>query len=300
MRRKVIKQGPSSFMISLPKSWVRQKEITKGQELNVEVKGESILISIESTNSNSNVKEFILNEFNIENICRYYSEGFSGMNINFKSEKEFKKIKQIIDGLVGADILDREKYKVNIIFSDLKINLDENKLLVKIIFLLKWQVQSLLQELKIKKMRNSEEIFEIYLEMLSKINLLLRFIYCKKRIGSDFVNYKTSLECLKNIQKAFIFFYENPNLKSIKTPTLKLLESTEIHLTHLIDIFSNKNSKKNLSDVINEIINLKKFIKSNDICDRLDILNKDIIIGIEAFCLSLNYFLDTRKNSISV
>ncbi len=296
MKRKVIKQGPSSFMISLPKSWVRQKEINKGQELEVEVMGDNILVSIESSNSNSNIKDFILNEFNIEDIFRYYSEGFSGMNISFKSEKDFEEIKKIIDSLIGADILDREKYVVNILFSDLKLNIDEKKLIIKNLSILKWQVQSLLQELKTKKMRNYEEIFEINLDLLSKINLLLRSIYCKKRIGSDFVNYKASLDCLKNIQKSFIFFYKNLSNNPINTSDSKLLESIEICFNHLINMFSNKNPKINLSKVINEIANLKKSISLKNRCSQLGILNKEIVIWLEAFGLSLNYLFDTSEN----
>ena len=294
MKRKVIKQGPSSFMINLPKNWVRQKEISKGQELEVDIKGETILVSIGPTTPNDNIKEFVLNKFNLENIFRYYSEGVSGVNIHFKSEEEFKKIKQIVGNLIGADILDRDRSSAKILFSDFMINLDKEKLLFKILSLLKWQIQSLSQELKKKKMRNPEEIREIQIEMLSKINLLLRSIYCKKRISLEFVNYQISLEHLKNIQKAFVDFYDNFNLKNVVD--YKLLESLEEILNKMIYFFSNNNSKNNILEVIEEIVDLKKFLL-NIKYDSLDILNKEIITGLEAFSVSLNYFLNTGKNS---
>ena len=39
MKRKVIKHGPATLTVSLPRSWVRQSGIRKGDELNVEVEG---------------------------------------------------------------------------------------------------------------------------------------------------------------------------------------------------------------------------------------------------------------------
>ena len=166
MKRKVIKQGPSSFMVCLPKDWVRQKEVKKGQELNVEIIGETIQISIEEFDSNKDVLELKFDEMDLEQIYNVYSEGFPGINIQFESEREFKKIKKIVDSLIGADILEIERNKANILFSDLKTNLEINKQIVKIISLIKWQIQSLREELKEKKLRPKEDIFEIYLEIL--------------------------------------------------------------------------------------------------------------------------------------
>ena len=47
MRRKVIKQGPSTLMVSLPSKWVKNKNIKRGDEINLFEQGEDIIISLE-------------------------------------------------------------------------------------------------------------------------------------------------------------------------------------------------------------------------------------------------------------
>ena len=301
MKRRVIKQGPSSFMICLPKDWVRQKEVKKGQELNVEIVGETILISIESSDTNKEIPELKFGELDLEQMYTFYSEGFPGINIQFKSEKEFKKIKKIVDGLIGADILEIERNKVNILFSDVKINLEINKQIIKIISLIKWQIQSLREELKEKKLRPKEEILEIYLEILSKINFLLRSIFYRKRMGIDFVNYKISLEHLKNIQKGIISFYEKADIKSLNIQNYDSLESFEDVFVHLIELFSKeKDFNNNLNNLFIEITELKNSIVSVKLDKYLFALFDEIIIGLESFCLSLKNFHNAEKDSIFI
>jgi len=299
MKRKIIKQGPSSFMITLPKDWIRQKEIMKGQELNVEIAGETVIISIEGGDTDKGILDLEFNELDLEQIHTLYSQGFSGVNIQFKSEKEFKKIKKIIDTLTGADILERGKNKVNILFYDLKINLEKNKLMVKILSLIKWQIQSLREELKENKLRSKEEIFEIYLEILSKISFLLRFIFYRKRISIDFINYKISSEHLKNIQKGILSFYEKSAGKSSKIKNYDILKSFENCLIKLIELFSKeKDFDKNLNNILIEIIGFKNFPELANLDKNLFALSDEIIIGLESFCLSLKNFSNTGKDSI--
>src|SRR4030042_1104138 len=196
MKRKVIKQGPSSFMVCLPKDWVRQKEVKKGQELNVEIIGETIQISIEEFDSNKDVLELKFDEMDLEQIYNVYSEGFPGINIQFESEREFKKIKKIVDSLIGGDFL-------------------------------------------------------------------LRFIFYRKRMGIDFVDYKISLEHLKNIQKGIISFYERADINPFKAQDYNSLESLEDLFVNLTELFSKERGfSNNLDSIFRELVSLKSSIES--------------------------------------
>ena len=45
MKRKVVQQGPATLMISLPKDWVDENSVKKGQEMNIEPDGKRLIIS---------------------------------------------------------------------------------------------------------------------------------------------------------------------------------------------------------------------------------------------------------------
>lgn len=48
MKRKLVKQGAATLMISIPSKWARKFNLDKGNELDVEEKGSELLLSIES------------------------------------------------------------------------------------------------------------------------------------------------------------------------------------------------------------------------------------------------------------
>ncbi|MFA5061307.1 MAG: AbrB/MazE/SpoVT family DNA-binding domain-containing protein [Candidatus Pacearchaeota archaeon] len=298
MKRRVIRQGPASYMISLPKNWIKQKEIKKGQELEVTVEGESILITADNLEILKESKVILFDETNLEEIYRLYSEGFSEINILFKTEKDYKVIKKVIDNLVGADILERGKKDAQILFSNHKFNIDNNKSIINILSLLKWQIQSLQKELQNKNLRNIEEIEDISYEVSSKISLFLRQIFFSQRIGSNYLLCKTGFESLKNIQKGILIYYKNRGKKNYSNVSIDELKRIGEIFGEIITSFSNKNYfNEDFSRIILKIND--EVSKKNNSEPLLYFLIGTILMNIESFCKSFKSLSNIWKDSFN-
>ena len=47
MKRKLVKQGAATMMISLPSKWIKENSLEKGSEVELEEEGSSVMISVD-------------------------------------------------------------------------------------------------------------------------------------------------------------------------------------------------------------------------------------------------------------
>jgi len=113
MRRKLVKQGSSTLMVSLPSKWIHSNKLDKGKEINLEIINNNILISSSSIETK---KEAILElkspteTFIRTLITNTYRRGFDRIKINFESEKQFKILNDTIKTrLIGFEIIKKEQ-----------------------------------------------------------------------------------------------------------------------------------------------------------------------------------------------
>ncbi len=90
MKRKVIKLAEKTLVISLPHKWVKEWNITKGDELNADMKGASILFSTETDRKKQKIT--INTEKSSERVIRWWlsclhKKGFDEIEIFYKKEQ---------------------------------------------------------------------------------------------------------------------------------------------------------------------------------------------------------------------
>lgn len=127
MKRKVVKQGPATFMISLPSKWVKKYSVQKGDEVEVEEKGPSLIISKEKAAKKIKKATIDIEGFNRMLVNRYLNEfyrmGVEEIVINFKSStmndpkygKEIeveKHIRKLLDRYIGMEIISQTKNRI--------------------------------------------------------------------------------------------------------------------------------------------------------------------------------------------
>jgi len=86
LKRKVIKHGPSTYIISLPVEWVKKHNITKGAELEVNEEGKNIIVSSENEEKPLEITVDItgLDRTSIMYIIRsFYRLGYDTINVIF-------------------------------------------------------------------------------------------------------------------------------------------------------------------------------------------------------------------------
>jgi phosphate uptake regulator len=109
VKRKIVKHGPSSYIVSLPLNWVKKHNLNKGDEINVDEVDNNVLIST------SYKEKFEKVDFNIKDIKdittqiinAMYKRGIDEIRIHYDKQDEFKLImKAVSDQSVGFEIVE--------------------------------------------------------------------------------------------------------------------------------------------------------------------------------------------------
>jgi phosphate uptake regulator len=110
MKRKVIQIADSTQLISLPRKWAQKHNIRKGDELEVEEKGNSVLVSVnkESDSERTEVDIASLGSQAKKVIGALYKAGYDEIKINFLKTEELRYVQEVIkDTCVGFEIVEQ-------------------------------------------------------------------------------------------------------------------------------------------------------------------------------------------------
>ncbi|MCX6707394.1 MAG: hypothetical protein NT001_04620 [Candidatus Woesearchaeota archaeon] len=126
MKRKVVKQGPATFMISMPSKWVKKYNVQKGDEIDLEEDGSNLVIIRE--NKQRKKKAIIdLDNFNTmilnRHFAEFYRQGIEEIEIRFdkptfpdyKNNREIeidRYVKKTIERFIGMEIISNTKNKI--------------------------------------------------------------------------------------------------------------------------------------------------------------------------------------------
>lgn len=109
MQRKVIQQGPSTLMVSLPSKWVKENNIKKGQELNVDLINNQLVIYNKAVqlerkmNLTVKTKEDYLDR----SVMGPYREGYNEIYIKYEDPGVVEKVRETLHFLLGFEIVDQ-------------------------------------------------------------------------------------------------------------------------------------------------------------------------------------------------
>lgn len=104
MRRKIVKQGAATMMVSLPAKWVKKNHLEKGDEVDIDEVGKSVVISnvAKDVKRQTEINLGSLTESSVRTILtNTYRLGYDHIKINFKD----KKILNIIDGVIKTQLI---------------------------------------------------------------------------------------------------------------------------------------------------------------------------------------------------
>jgi len=116
MKRSIVQHGASSLTVTLPASWVKKYGLKKGDEVEVNEKGTSVLVSTgqETDTEKKTVDTTESGIFTKNNLTHLYLLGYDEIEINFHDEKTLKEIKDRVPECIGFEIIDQKPNKVYI------------------------------------------------------------------------------------------------------------------------------------------------------------------------------------------
>jgi len=142
MKRKLVRQGAATMMISLPTKWIKQNKLEKGSEVNLEEKGEELIINAGDKAPKKSIELNInsLVESSVRTVLiNAYRLGYDKIKINYNGKDAIKVISHIVDRhTIGFEITKKgenfceienitepSKDQFDNIFSKILLNIDE-------------------------------------------------------------------------------------------------------------------------------------------------------------------------------
>lgn len=112
MKRSVILMGGKTYVLSLPSQWIKRYSIQKGEELDIEEKGNALFVR---TDKRSTTKEIEIDFSPLDKVLgravgAIYKAGYGRAKIHFKTQEQLDKIEDTLKRtLIGFEITKQDK-----------------------------------------------------------------------------------------------------------------------------------------------------------------------------------------------
>ena len=240
MKRRVIKHGPSTFIISLPTNWVKRYGINKGDELEVSENSKTLLVSTDSIRSDLEISKDVSNlvpDLMHPFLVVLYLKGYNKVFLKHNDIRLLEKIQKQIPQLIGYEIVEQTDKNCLIQSISQKIELDFNNSLRRAFLILKNMIEEC-SKAYIEKDKNT--LKNLHLKDL-EVNRLCFF--CMRELSRE--NYE-----LESKQESYILYFLITTLERVGDGLKDLAE----HLS--------KTKRKN-----KDILNLLKILMEHfDLC----------------------------------
>ncbi|MBW2965188.1 AbrB/MazE/SpoVT family DNA-binding domain-containing protein, partial [Candidatus Woesearchaeota archaeon] len=109
MKRKIIQIAGSTHLVSLPKNWIKQMGLKKGEELDVLEQGNKVIVSTDSSTAPTKlvISPERFGKFHPNYLSAAYHAGFEDVEIQYNDEKTAEKIRERITNCIGYEIVNQ-------------------------------------------------------------------------------------------------------------------------------------------------------------------------------------------------
>lgn len=178
MKRKAIQLAHQTIVVSLPAKWVKQHNIKKGDEIDVEERGRELIIGSKKIKEEKRIEIDISSLDPLINrvIRGLYISGINEIYITFNNPKLIDKIqKEILNGLIGFEIVEQEKNRCVIKNVSEESEAEFDNLLKRIFILIQSMGEEMVEDIE-KKETDLEHIQFIDFNVNKFVNFCLRFL----------------------------------------------------------------------------------------------------------------------------
>ncbi len=157
MKRKLVKQGAATLMVSLPSKWAKENGLDKGDEVEIEEQGKGILIRAEESQEQKKMSINLSGYNPLINkiIISLYIKGIDELEIRFNDKKEIELIKKhVIEELLGFEII--KQTNNSILLNDITdaVTQEIDDIIKRIFFILKAMGEELINSIENKEKAN--------------------------------------------------------------------------------------------------------------------------------------------------
>lgn len=248
MKRKIVKLGPSTLVVSLPAKWGQEFNLKPGDELELNQEDSRLIISTEK--SLATKKETVINITDHTRkdlsalITHAYRKGFDKIIIKNLNPKLFQDIKEITKNLLlGFEISHRAK-NTCIVENLAEPTPQESNVLLRRIFLMIKETQNkALTDFEANNLDMAE--IDDLRNQIDKFILYYRRILSKKPEKNQALTWEL-LTFLMHIQHVYYYLYKFANDNKIKSDSeiIKLLQESIIYFGLYYEAYFKKDMEK--------------------------------------------------------
>lgn len=164
MKRKLIKHGPTSLTISLPKEWTDRFNLKKGDEIDLDEIETRLVINCNNENKKTESRIFNCTNIDQENIREYiiglYKAGIKDVKLNNIKKDCLEKIKNVVSNSIGWEIIEESKEGLRI----LDIGSTDEETILKAENQIYWRIENMIEEV-IENKSSNDHVYEIDMEI---------------------------------------------------------------------------------------------------------------------------------------
>ena len=194
-KRKIVKQGASTLMISLPIKWTKPHNLKKGDEITLQPINHNLLVSCgekEVTKKATTIHLPNLLESAIRTlIANTYKKGYDHITVHFKTAQQFELLKNVIQTqILGFDITTKSKDKC--IVENITEPLPEqfDIFLRKIFFNITTLFETTIQRLSSPKTNTNDSDYEDTENLIQKYDNFCRRVITKEKFENNNTEYR--------------------------------------------------------------------------------------------------------------
>lgn len=115
LKRKIIRLGNETYVVSLPSAWAKHNKLKKGDELDVEEQGSKLVlspVSSESKHEKAGIDVSGAKPMVKRLIGALYKAGYDEFEVRFETAEELASVKEVMAEFVGFEIVEEGKNRV--------------------------------------------------------------------------------------------------------------------------------------------------------------------------------------------
>ena len=238
MKRKVVKLGPSTLVVSLPSEWTKKVAVKCGMELEVEEVNDSLIVRPPLRHSSSisiSLHDEKDSKSVLTQLSHIYRVGFDKVTISFSDERTLKLVSRIVsDYLLGFEIT--KKSTTSCVLESITEPTNEKfiVLLRRVFFQIKEMQELVLLDFKDNSLKRAEEIADLRRALDRHVFFCRRLLSKGVDLGESVHLVWELLSVLMNIAHAYdyMYLYYKEQKKKVSAETVLLLERLEAYFDY--------------------------------------------------------------------
>jgi len=290
MKRKLVKQGAATLMVSLPAKWAKENGLDKGDEVNVEEDGKRLVIKLsEETKKEQKAKINVSNYTPLVNrvLMALYIKGIDELEVTFSRPEEIKDFqKRVINELIGFEILQQSNTSMTIKDISGSDSQEIETIIQRIFFIIDSMIEEFSEALE--KKQSLDPIIEIDSSINKFVNFCLRMLnkkgYPELHKTPQIYGIVTLLEEIGDVYKKLA---QESQKTRISKEQVEILNDTRISLRLFKELLFHYEKQKAV-DFSEQYLKIKEKIKNKNKIDFLLGQLNDTIIWLNSYLLVIS------------